>query len=278
MIDVVAVRFKKAGKLYYFDPAGFDVEVGQDVVVETSRGMEFGRIFSKKSLEDSELHSELKSIIRLANDEDCKQHELNKIDAENARKECEAIVEKHGLGMNLIDTEYTFDKSKLIFYFTADGRVDFRELVKELAAVFRTRIELRQVGVRDGAKLVKSLGPCGKDTCCSSWIGEFNPVSIKMAKEQNLSLNPSKISGVCGRLLCCLNFENEHYAEVNKKLPHYGEVVYAPCGKSLTINTNPLKEEVTVRIIKSFNEEEGRFELNDESIVYKLEEIQRKRM
>ncbi len=277
MIDVVAVRFKKAGKLYYFDPNGIELDIGQDVVVETSRGVEFGKIFSKKEVLETDLHSELKPIIRLAKTADIEQYEQNKIDAESARIDCEKIIEKHGLEMNLIDTEYTFDKSKLIFYFTADGRVDFRELVKELASVFRTRIELRQVGVRDEAKLIKSLGPCGQDTCCSSWIGEFSPVSIKMAKEQNLSLNPTKISGVCGRLLCCLNFENDHYVEVNKRLPSFGEVIYAPCGKSLTMNSNPLKEEVTVRLIKGYNEEDDRYELADESIIYKVEEIERRR-
>ncbi len=276
MIDVVAIRFKQAGKIYYFDPAGFDIDIGNKVIVETSRGLEFGTVFLQKNLDESELHSPLKPVVRVATVDDMNTHEANKNAAIKAQKDCELIINKHGLKMELIDTEYTFDRTKLIFYFTADGRVDFRELVKELASVFRTRIELRQVGVRDEAKLINSLGHCGKKTCCSSWIGEFEPISIKMAKEQSLSLNPTKISGVCGKLLCCLNFEYEHYLESNKLLPNCGEVVMAPCGKSLTINSNPLKEEVTVRAINSYNKEEERYELSDQLMKFKVHQIERR--
>ncbi len=276
MIDVVAVKFKKAGKSYYFDPLDLEIEIEDCVIVETSRGIEFGRVISKKTVKRDDLHSELKPVIRVACDKDVNCQEKNKKDADKARKECEKIIAKHGLEMELVEAEYTFDKSKIIFYFTADGRVDFRELVKELASVFRTRIELRQIGVRDEAKLIDSLGQCGKKTCCSSWLGEFMPVSIKMAKEQELSLNPAKISGVCGKLLCCLKYEYEHYVEVNKRLPQDKEVVHAPCGKALTISTNVLKEEVTVRKVKSYNKEEKRYELEDEYEKYSLNEIKRK--
>lgn len=276
MIDVVAVRFKKAGKLYYFDPAGIEIKADNAVIVETSRGVEFGTVVSKKRIEAEDLHSDLKQVLRVATEEDRQVERQNKVDADYAKEECKQIIAKHGLEMDLVDAEYTFDKSKIIFYFTAEGRIDFRELVKELASVFRTRIELRQIGVRDEAKLLDSLGHCGKKTCCSSWVGEFMPVSIKMAKEQNLSLNPSKISGVCGRLLCCLKYEYDHYLETNKKLPSINEVVKVSGADALTVSTNPVKEEVTVRRIAKVGED-GSFELSNDYEKYKLSEIKRKR-
>ncbi len=275
MKNVVAIRFKKAGKLYYFDPLSLDIDIGNKIIVESENGLEFATVVGKKQLSEKDLDSDLKPVLRIASKEDIETNTININDAKLAMEECKTIIAKHGLEMKLIDTEYTFDKSKLTFYFLADGRVDFRNLVKELASVFRTRIELRQVGVRDEAKLINSLGHCGKKTCCSSWAGEFAPVSIKMAKEQSLSLNPTKISGVCGRLLCCLKYEYDHYVETNKKLPNYGEVVHAPCGKSLTINASPIKEEVSVRAIKSFNKEENRYELDDSLETFKLSEIKR---
>lgn len=276
MIDVVAVRFKKAGKLYYFDPAGIEIKEQDAVIVETSRGVEFGTVISQKRVEAEDLHSDLKQVLRVATEEDRQLERQNKVDADYAREECKQIIAKHGLEMDLVDAEYTFDKSKIIFYFTAEGRIDFRELVKELASVFRTRIELRQIGVRDEAKLLDSLGHCGKKTCCSSWVGEFMPVSIKMAKEQNLSLNPSKISGVCGRLLCCLKYEYDHYLETNKKLPSVNEVVKVSGADAVTVSTNPVKEEVTVRRIAKVAED-GSFELSNDYEKYRLSEIKRKR-
>ncbi len=275
MIDVVAVRFKKAGKLYYFDPAGNNINVGNSVVVETSRGIEFGEVCAKKQISARDIHSELKPVLRVATETDYNTWQQNQRDADQAKDECFQVILKHGLEMDLVEAEYTFDKSKIIFYFTADGRVDFRELVKELASVFRTRIELRQIGVRDEAKLIDSLGQCGRKTCCSSWLGDFAPVSIKMAKEQNLSLNPTKISGACGKLSCCLNYEYEHYKIANKKMPNREEIVNAPCGEAQTMNTSVLKEEVTVRKIKSFNEEKGYYELEDEYQKFHISEIER---
>ncbi len=275
MIDVVAVRFKKAGKLYYFDPAGNDINIGNSVIVETSRGIEFGTVSSKKQVSTRELHSELKPVLRVATGKDYDTWQNNQKDACSAKDECNQIIAKHQLEMELVEAEYTFDKSKIIFYFTADGRVDFRELVKELASVFRTRIEMRQIGVRDEAKLIDSLGQCGRKTCCSSWLGDFAPVSIKMAKEQNLSLNPTKISGACGKLSCCLNYEYDHYQKANKKMPNREEVINTPCGEALTMNSNVLKEEVTVRKIKSFNEEKGYYELEDEYQKFHISEIER---
>lgn len=205
MISVVGVRFKKAGKVYYFDPDDIDIELNDFVIVETARGIEFGHVVvGKKEVSEEEIVSPLKKVLRIAEDEDFSIHRENKAKAKEAMLICEEKVKDHGLDMKIIDVEYTFDNSKVIFYFTADGRVDFRELVKDLAAVFRTRIELRQIGVRDEAKMLGGIGPCGKMCCCAQFLGEFEPVSIKMAKEQNLSLNPTKISGLCGRLMCCL--------------------------------------------------------------------------
>lgn len=217
MLTVVGIRFKKAGKIYYFDPEGIDLKSGDFAIVETSRGLEFGEVVvGPKQVEEDDVIQPLKKVIRKAGEEDCQKI------LENRQKEEEAFdiglqkIEEHGLEMKLVDVEYTFDRSKIIFYFTADGRVDFRELVKDLAAVFRTRIELRQIGVRDEAKMIGGLGPCGRVLCCHTFLGEFEPVSIRMAKDQNLSLNPTKISGVCGRLMCCLRYESEAYEQAGR--------------------------------------------------------------
>ncbi len=226
MVNVISVRFRQAGKIYYFNPGELKIEAGDHVIVETARGIEYGEVvFGNHQVEDENVIQPLKEVIRVATDEDI-QHE-----AENNKKELEAFaicfdkIKKHELEMKLIDCEYTFDNSKILFYFTADGRIDFRELVKDLASVFRTRIELRQVGVRDETKILGGIGVCGRPLCCHSYLSDFVPVSIKMAKEQNLSLNPVKISGVCGRLMCCLKNEEEVYEELNKKLPNVGDYV-----------------------------------------------------
>ncbi|NLG83764.1 MAG: stage 0 sporulation family protein [Firmicutes bacterium] len=212
MPKVVGVRFKQAGKIYYFDPDGLELEPGKQVIVETARGLEFGQIIvGPKEVPEEEITPPLKKVLRVATPEDLAQVEENRERERRARVIFEEKVAAHGLEMKLVDVEYTFDRSKIVFYFTAEGRVDFRELVKDLAAVFRTRIELRQIQVRDEAKMLGGFGPCGRPLCCATFLGEFEPVSIKMAKEQNLSLNPTKISGLCGRLMCCLRFECENY-------------------------------------------------------------------
>ena len=224
MIKVIGVRFKKAGKIYYFDPAGLDIEKGNFVVVETARGIEFGEcVIGLKEINENDVIAPLKSVLRVATDSDIEKHNQNKEKEKDAFSICLKKIVEHKLTMKLIDVEYTFDNNKVIFYFTADGRVDFRELVKDLATIFKTRIELRQIGVRDEAKMLGGLGPCGRPMCCSTFLGDFASVSIKMAKEQNLSLNPTKISGICGRLMCCLKNEQETYEYLNSKLPNIGE-------------------------------------------------------
>ncbi len=226
MIKIVGVRFRNAGKIYYFDPDDMEMETGTQVIVETARGVEFGVVMiPPKEVEDEKVPQPLKPVIRIATDEDEKQQQKNKEKQEGAYKICLEKIEKHGLEMKLVQAEYTFDNNKLLFYFTADGRIDFRELVKDLASVFRTRIELRQIGVRDETKILGGMGICGRELCCSSFLSEFVPVSIKMAKEQNLSLNPTKISGVCGRLMCCLKNEQETYEYLNSTLPEINEYV-----------------------------------------------------
>lgn len=214
MITVVGVRFKKAGKIYYFSPGDLPIAAGDNCIVETARGVEFGEVVvSPKQVTQDEVVQPLKQVLRLATEDDHRQVEENKIRAQKAFDIGLQKISEHGLPMKLVDTEYTLDDSKLIFYFTADGRVDFRELVKDLASIFRTRIELRQIGVRDEAKMIGGLGSCGRSLCCATFLGEFEPVSIKMAKQQNLSLNPAKISGICGRLMCCLRYEADIYKE-----------------------------------------------------------------
>ena len=226
MIDVIGVRFREVGKIYYFAPNDIEVKKDDKVIVETARGVEFGTVVTdKKQVTDDSIPSPVKPIIRIATDKDKAQNEENKKKEEDAFGVCKEKIKKHGLEMKLIGVEYTFDRKKILFYFTADGRVDFRELVKDLAAVYRTRIELRQVGVRDEAKMLGGIGMCGRPLCCSTFLPEFAPVTIKMAKEQNLSLNPTKISGVCGRLMCCLKNEQESYEYLNSNLPNVGEKV-----------------------------------------------------
>ncbi|NMM61640.1 stage 0 sporulation family protein [Clostridium sp. P21] len=256
MVKVVGVRFKKAGKIYYFSPDDLNIEKDNKVIVETARGIEFGEcVIGCKEVEESEIVPPLKSVIRIANEEDIKRHNVNKEKETEAFQVCLEKIEKHQLKMKLIDVEYTFDNNKVIFYFTADGRVDFRELVKDLAAIFRTRIELRQIGVRDEAKMIGGLGPCGRTMCCSTFLGDFAPVSIKMAKEQNLSLNPTKISGICGRLMCCLNYEQETYEQIRKKLPKTNSIVNTPYGKGEVISNSVVKEEVKVKVKSEDGEE-----------------------
>lgn len=249
MVKVVGVRFKRAGKIYYFDPGDIDVKLNDFVVVETARGIEFGHVVvSPKEVAEDEIVAPLKNVIRVALDEDFEIHRENKRKAKEAMIICEQKVAEHGLAMKLVDVEYTFDNNKVIFYFTADGRVDFRELVKDLAAIFKTRIELRQIGVRDEAKMIGGIGPCGKTICCGQFLGEFEPVSIKMAKEQSLSLNPTKISGLCGRLMCCLKYEHQVYEELIQKMPQLGAIVVTPEGRGTVVETYTLLEKVKVKV------------------------------
>ena len=226
MVNVIGVRFRKAGKIYFFDPNELEIKQGDNVIVETARGIEYGAVvLGKKEVDDEKIIQPLKQVIRVATPEDDEIERRNKEKEVDAFKICLEKIKKHGLEMKLIDAEYTFDNNKVLFYFTADGRIDFRELVKDLASVFKTRIELRQIGVRDETKIVGGIGICGRPLCCHTFLSEFVPVSIKMAKEQNLSLNPTKISGVCGRLMCCLKNEEEAYEELNSKLPNVGDTV-----------------------------------------------------
>lgn len=256
MIKVVGIRFKKAGKIYYFDPLDFEVEKGMNVVVETARGLEYGNItVGPKEVSEGEIVSPLKPIVRLATQEDTTIYEENKLKAKEAFEACLEKVKTHKLDMYLIDSEYTFDRNKLIFYFTAEGRVDFRDLVKDLAAIFKTRIELRQIGVRDEAKSIGGLGPCGVSLCCASWLGDFQPVSIKMAKDQDLSLNPTKISGICGRLFCCLKYEHNTYSDILDKMPSTGSIVLTPDGKGKVTETHTIAELVHVQLERADNKE-----------------------
>ena len=266
MIDVVGVRFKKSKKIYYFDPLNIDIKENDDVIVETIRGQEFGQVVLKKSLDKDEIKSELKPVIRIATLEDQNKNIDNRNKAREALIIFDREREKHNLDMKLIDCEYTFDNSKLLFYFTADGRIDFRDLVRDLASIFRTRIELRQIGVRDEAKIVGGLGCCGRATCCSSFLSSFNPVSIKMAKDQGLSLNPSKISGLCGRLMCCLKYEQEGYECILKKTPRIGEIVETENGPGTVVSTYTIQE--MVKVLHSDGNE-------NEYNVYNLEDIKR---
>ncbi len=248
MIKVIGVRFRTAGKIYFFDPLKFNIKRGDHVIVETARGIEFGTVVSGPSMVEKEkVVQPLKPVIRIANQRDKEQEAANKIKEKEAFKTCLEKIHKHGLEMKLIDAEYTFDNNKVLFYFTADGRVDFRELVKDLASVFKTRIELRQIGVRDETKIVGGIGICGRPLCCHSYLSDFIPVSIKMAKEQNLSLNPTKISGVCGRLMCCLKNEEETYEELNRRLPNLGDFVTTDDGlKGEVQSVNVLRQLVKV--------------------------------
>ena len=251
MYEVVGVRFKKAGKIYYFDPGDLPISNGDYVIVETVRGIEFGKVVvAKKQVDEKDIVLPLKKVIRMADQKDKLVVEENKKAAEEAYDICLKKVEAHGLEMKLVDVEYTFDRNKIIFYFTADGRVDFRELVKDLAAIFRTRIELRQIGVRDEAKMLGGIGPCGRMLCCSTFLGDFDPVSIKMAKDQNLSLNPTKISGLCGRLMCCLKYENDEYETAKEQLPDLGEMIETPLGLGKVVGLNILERVLQVELVE----------------------------
>lgn len=274
MVTVAGIRFKSAGKVYYFDPDKLQVKAGDNVIVETARGLEFGQVtMDPEEIDERNVIQPLKKIIRLADEKDIAQHEENVKRKEKALRICQEKVDKHGLEMKLIDVEYTFDNSKVIFYFTADGRVDFRELVKDLASVFKMRIELRQIGVRDEAKMMGGIGACGRSLCCNTWLAEFEPVSIKMAKVQNLSLNPTKISGICGRLMCCLKYENDIYNELRKGMPDVGEKVKTKEGMAKVVEANVLENIVKVRIIEG--EENQEEKLSSEIRQYKKEDIKR---
>lgn len=248
MIKVIGVRFRTAGKVYFFDPGKLEIKQGDHVIVETARGIEYGTVIgAPREVESDKVIQPLKSVLRIANQKDDEQEASNRQKEKDAFKICLEKIRKHGLQMKLIDAEYTFDNNKVLFYFTADGRIDFRELVKDLASVFKTRIELRQIGVRDETKILGGIGICGRPLCCHTHLSEFAPVSIKMAKEQNLSLNPTKISGVCGRLMCCLKNEEETYEELNKKLPNVGDYVTTDDGlKGEVQSVNVLRQLVKV--------------------------------
>ncbi|HJB08368.1 MAG TPA: stage 0 sporulation family protein, partial [Candidatus Enterocloster faecavium] len=260
MTTVIGVRFRTAGKIYYFDPAGMQIKRGDHVIVETARGIEYGFVvLGNRQVEESKVVLPLKPVIRMATQEDEAVEKRNREKEKEAFRICKEKIKKHNLEMKLIDAEYTFDNNKVLFYFTADGRIDFRELVKDLASVFRTRIELRQVGVRDETKIMGGIGICGRTLCCHSFLSEFIPVSIKMAKEQNLSLNPSKISGVCGRLMCCLKNEEETYEMLNSKLPSTGDYVTTSDGlKGEVHSVNVLRQMVKVVVTVDKDEKEIR--------------------
>lgn len=266
MATVIGVRFKKAGKVYYFDPAGFWPRPGDAVVVETSRGIELGEVVTgAREVPDEQIVPPLKQVVRVATAEDIARAENNAAREKEAYAICQEKILQHKLEMKLVDVEYTFDNSKIIFYFTANGRVDFRELVKDLASVFKMRIELRQIGVRDEAKMLGGLGSCGRPICCGAFLGDFQPVSIKMAKEQNLSLNPTKISGQCGRLMCCLKYEQAYYESALKKLPKVGREVITPDGSGIITEINVIREKVRVRMQLP----DGTFDVRE----YRLEEV-----
>ncbi|MCL2235002.1 MAG: stage 0 sporulation family protein [Defluviitaleaceae bacterium] len=251
-MEVIGVRFKKAGKIYYFDPAGQQIDADTGVIAETVRGMEYGTVVVSNKVDRVEAAWQpLRKLTRIATDADLVTLEANKKREEDAFGVCLERIEKHGLGMKLVDVELTFDAAKIIFYFTADGRVDFRELVKELASVFRMRIELRQIGVRDESKFLNGIGVCGRTLCCSTFLPDFHPVSIKMAKDQNLSLSPTKISGVCGRLMCCLKYEESHYNELNKIMPGVGDIIKAPDGEGEVISTTILRQTLRAAVRKN---------------------------
>lgn len=251
MQKAIGVRFKCAGKVYYFSPKDLNIQKGDKVIVETARGIEFGScVIEVMELKDEEIVSPLKDVLRVATQDDIETHRENIVKAKEAMKICKEKVEDHDIDMKLVSTEYTFDNNKLIFYFTSDQRVDFRELVKDLAAVFKTRIELRQIGVRDEAKAIGSMGYCGRESCCSTFLCDFSPVTIKMAKDQSFSLNPSKISGICGRLMCCLAYEQEAYEYSLKKMPKPGSVILTDLGEGVVTQISPLQELLKVKFEK----------------------------
>lgn len=276
MTKVVGVKFRNTGKTYFFDPQDLEIEQGESVIVETARGVEFGTVslgITKMKRED--LSKPLKPVLRIANEEDHKQHIENESRKDETMAICQELVQKRNLDMKLVDVEFTISGNKVIFYFTADGRVDFRELVKDLASVFHMRIELRQVGSRDEAKMLGGIGNCGKSLCCTTWLSDFQPVSIKMAKNQNLSLNPTKISGVCGRLMCCLKYENDLYTKLRDGIPDNGEKVGTPDGMGKVFDTNILEETVRVRLFTGELDENGNEKLETDLKVYPKREIKR---
>ena len=256
MIKIIGVKFRKPGKVYYFDPTGFTVQKGDHVIVETARGVEYGTVvLGPKEVTDDQVVQPLKPLMRVATEEDAAVCASNEEKEKEAFQICLEKIKKHELDMKLIDTEYTFDNNKVLFYFTADGRIDFRDLVKDLASVFKTRIELRQIGVRDETKIVGGIGICGRPLCCASYLSEFIPVSIKMAKEQNLSLNPTKISGVCGRLMCCLKYEEETYEELNGRLPNIGDYVTTDDGLKGEVHSVSILRQL-VKVVVTVNGDE----------------------
>lgn len=268
MQDIVGIRFKKIGKIYFFNPLGLELKKGQNVIVETIRGIELGEVaVENRKIEEDKLVSPLKNIIRIATEEDEKKFIENEKKAEEAYQICLEKIATHQLDMKLVDVEYTFDNSKLLFYFTADGRIDFRDLVKDLASIYKTRIELRQIGVRDEVKMLGGYGMCGRELCCCKHLTDLNPVSIKMAKEQGLSLNPTKISGVCGRLMCCLKHEQDVYEEKLLRLPNVGAYVKTPEGNGTVEEVETLKEIVKVKIEKEGNVQRKAFQLNEIEIL-----------
>lgn len=268
MIKVVGVRFKKAGKIYYFNPVDMNIQKDTYVVVETARGVEFGEcVIGIKEISEEDIVAPLKSVLRIATEEDINKHFNNKDKEKEAFEICLKKIQEHELTMKLIDVEYTFDNNKVIFYFTADGRVDFRELVKDLATIFKTRIELRQIGVRDEAKMLGGLGPCGRPMCCSTFLGDFASVSIKMAKEQNLSLNPTKISGICGRLMCCLNYEQSTYEDIRKRMPKVGSIVKTIEGTGEVFSNSTVKESVKIKLKKDGEEVLQDFKIEDIELI-----------
>ncbi len=274
MRRVVGARFKKVGKIYYFSCEEFEVNVGDYLILETSRGIEYGKcVVPPKFIDEKELLNSLKKCIRIATEEDTRIHEENKQKEKEAFKIAKEKIGEFSLEMNLVDVEYTFDKNKIIFYFIAEGRVDFRDLVKTLASIFKTRIELRQIGVRDKAKSVGGIGTCGRQLCCSSFLGDFTSVSIKMAKEQNLSLNPSKISGMCGRLMCCLKYEQDIYEDIKSRMPNIGSIVKTKFGDGEVVDLSILKERVKVKFIIDSEEVIRDIKLDEMEIKYNNIEV-----
>lgn len=264
LIEVIGVRFKKAGKIYYFDPGEDAITPSDHVIVETVRGIELGKVeITQKFVDEEDVVLPLKKVQRIASEHDKRKALENKELAQKAFNACTKKIELHELEMSLVEVEYTFDRNKIIFFFTADGRIDFRNLVKDLASEFKTRIELRQIGVRDEAKMLGGIGPCGRMLCCSTFLGDFEPVSIKMAKDQSLSLNPAKISGLCGRLMCCLKYENDQYEEAKRDLPDIGKVIHTPYGRGSVVGMNILERIVQVKILDE----------TERVIEYSLEEL-----
>ena len=272
MINVVGVRFKQVGKIYYFDPEGLTIDAGTPVIVETARGVEYGVVeLSNREVEESTVVLPLKRVVRIATEADIRQEAQNKHREIEAFDICLDKIKAHRLDMKLIEVELAFDLTKIIFYFTSEGRVDFRELVKDLAAVFRMRIELRQIGVRDEAKMLNGIGICGKTLCCATFLSDFQPVSIKMAKEQSLSLNPAKISGICGRLMCCLKYEEETYEQLNKGMPGVGDIIKTSDGEGEVLSVNILRQQIkaAVRTKKQDDPVVGYYSVEDIKVIRK---------